>query len=72
VSRRRKITTGSRADRAARGILQAVGFTALGLLVLGWLVVSFQSPGRGRRLTSRLAAAVMTSPSPASSRTSSS
>jgi hypothetical protein len=32
-------------------ILQAVGFMALGLLVLGWLIVSFQSPGR-RQLTS--------------------
>ena len=40
-------------------ILKAVGFTALGLLVLGWLAVSFQAPGRARQLTARLASAAM-------------
>jgi hypothetical protein len=40
-------------------ILKAVGFTALGLLVLGWLAVSFQAPGRARQLTARIASAVM-------------
>jgi hypothetical protein len=40
-------------------ILKAVGFTALGLLVIGWLVVSFQAAGRARQLTARLASAAM-------------
>ena len=40
-------------------ILKAVGFSAAGALVLGWLVVSFQSPGRAQQLTARLAAAAM-------------
>ena len=40
-------------------ILKAVGFTALGLLVLGWLAVSFQAPGRARQLTARLASAAL-------------
>lgn len=40
-------------------ILKMVGFTALGLLVLGWLAVSFQAPGRARQLTARLAAAAL-------------
>jgi hypothetical protein len=40
-------------------ILKVVGFTALGLLGLGWLVVSFLPPGRSQRLLARLAAAAM-------------
>jgi hypothetical protein len=40
-------------------ILKAVGFTALGLLVLGWLVVSFLAPGRTQRLAARLSAAAL-------------
>lgn len=40
-------------------ILKTVGFSALGLLVLGWLVVSFQSPGRVQQLTARFASLLM-------------
>ncbi len=40
-------------------ILKAVGFTAVALLVVGWLVVSFQSPGRARRLATRFSAAAL-------------
>jgi len=40
-------------------ILKALGFAALGLLVLGWLAVSFQAPSRTRQLTARLASAAM-------------
>jgi hypothetical protein len=40
-------------------ILKAVGFTALGLLVVGWLVVSFLAPGRSQRLAARLSAAAL-------------
>lgn len=40
-------------------ILRAAGFTAAGLLAIGWLAVSFQSPGRRRQLTARFASAAM-------------
>jgi hypothetical protein len=40
-------------------ILKAVGFGALGVLVLGWLAVSLQAPGRTQRLTARLASVAM-------------
>lgn len=40
-------------------ILKAVGFSAVGLLVLGWLVVSFLAPGRSQRLAARLSAAAL-------------
>ena len=40
-------------------ILKAVGFTALGALVLGWLGVSCLPAGRAQRLTARIAAAAM-------------
>jgi hypothetical protein len=40
-------------------ILKVVGFTALGLLVVGWLAVSLQAPGRRQKLTARLASAAM-------------
>ena len=40
-------------------ILKMVGFSALALLVLGWLVVSFLPPGRARRLDARFAAIAM-------------
>ena len=40
-------------------ILKAVGFTAAGALVLGWLVVSFLPAGRPQRLAARLSAAAM-------------
>ena len=40
-------------------ILKMVGFTALGLLVVGWLAVSLQSPGRTQKLTARLASVAM-------------
>jgi len=40
-------------------ILKAVGFTAAGALVLGWLVVSFLPAGRTQRLAARLSAGAM-------------
>lgn len=36
-------------------ILKIVGWSAVGALVLGWLVVSFQGAGRARSLMARLA-----------------
>jgi hypothetical protein len=40
-------------------ILKVMGFSALGLLVIGWLAVSLQSPGRTQKLTARFASVAM-------------
>jgi hypothetical protein len=40
-------------------ILKVVGFGAVGLLVPGWLVVSFLPAGRTQRLAARLSAAAL-------------
>jgi hypothetical protein len=40
-------------------ILKIVGFSAVGLLVLGWLVLSFMAEGRARNLLARLSSAAL-------------
>jgi hypothetical protein len=40
-------------------ILKGIGFSAVAVLVVAWLAVSFQSPGRGQTLAARAAAAAM-------------
>jgi hypothetical protein len=40
-------------------LLPVVGWTAVGLLVVGWLVVSFSAPSRGRTVIEWLAATAM-------------
>ncbi len=40
-------------------LVEIVGFTSLGLLVIGWLVVSFLAPGKTRSRVARVAATCM-------------
>lgn len=44
---------------ALRSVLPIIGWSAAGLLALGWIVVSFAKPGRGRTIVEWISALAM-------------